>query len=95
MILGVFQNRSLNISRLRILAKMIHSFAAENNKEKITTGRVEQVDIDQQVGSAFIVRRTNFDLKKAQARAHILEGQLKALDVFFETALRHRSVSNH
>ncbi len=66
------------------MAKIIHSFAAENNKEKITTGRVEQVDIDQQVGSAFIVRRTNFDLKKAQARTHILEGQLKALDVFDE-----------
>ena len=28
-----------------------------------------------------IVRRTKFDLKKAQARAHILEGLLKALDV--------------
>ncbi len=56
----------------------------ENNKEKITTGRVEQVDIDQQMGSAYIIRRTNFDLKKAQARTHILEGQLKALDVFDE-----------
>lgn len=28
-----------------------------------------------------IVRRTKFDLKKAQARAHILEGLLKALDI--------------
>ena len=31
-----------------------------------------------------IVRRTKFDLKKAQARAHILEGLLKALDVIDE-----------
>lgn len=31
-----------------------------------------------------IVRRTNFDLKKAQARAHILEGLLKALDIIDE-----------
>ena len=31
-----------------------------------------------------IVRRTEFDLKKAQARAHILEGLLKALDFIDE-----------
>ena len=31
-----------------------------------------------------IVRRTKFDLKKAQARAHILEGLLKALDIIDE-----------
>ena len=31
-----------------------------------------------------IVRRTKFDLNKAQARAHILEGLLKALDVIDE-----------
>ena len=31
-----------------------------------------------------IVRRTKFDLKKAQARAHILEGLLKALDFIDE-----------
>ena len=31
-----------------------------------------------------IIRRTRFDLKKAQARAHILEGLLKALDVIDE-----------
>ena len=31
-----------------------------------------------------IIRRTKFDLKKAQARAHILEGLLKALDVIDE-----------
>ena len=31
-----------------------------------------------------ILRRTKFDLKKAQARAHILEGLLKALDIIDE-----------
>ena len=31
-----------------------------------------------------IVRRTKFDLKKAQTRAHILEGLLKALDIIDE-----------
>lgn len=31
-----------------------------------------------------VVRRTNFDLKKAQKRAHILEGLLKAIDIIDE-----------
>ena len=31
-----------------------------------------------------VVRRTKFDLKKAQARAHILEGLLKAIDIIDE-----------
>ena len=31
-----------------------------------------------------VVRRTRFDLKKAQARAHILEGLLKAIDIIDE-----------
>ena len=31
-----------------------------------------------------VVRRTRFELKKAQARAHILEGLLKAIDIIDE-----------
>lgn len=38
-----------------------------------------------------IVRRTRFDLKKAQARAHILEGLIKALDIIDEVISLIRS----
>ena len=31
-----------------------------------------------------VIRRTRFDLEKAQARAHIVEGLLKALDIIDE-----------
>ena len=41
-----------------------------------------------------IVRRTKFDLKKAQARAHILEGLLKALDIIDEIIAIIRSSRN-
>ncbi|MGN0190327.1 MAG: DNA gyrase subunit A [Candidatus Cryptobacteroides sp.] len=41
-----------------------------------------------------IVRRTKFDLKKAQARAHILEGLLKALDIIDEIINVIRSSKN-
>ena len=38
-----------------------------------------------------IVRRTRFDLKKAQARAHILDGLIKALDIIDEVISLIRS----
>ena len=38
-----------------------------------------------------IVRRTQFDLDKALARAHILEGLLKALDIIDEVISTIRS----
>ena len=41
-----------------------------------------------------MVRRTKFDLKKAQARAHILEGLLKALDIIAEIIAIIRSSRN-
>ena len=41
-----------------------------------------------------IVRRTKFDLKKAQARAHILEGLLKALDFIDEIINTIRASKN-
>ncbi len=57
-----------------------------NLQEVLTHYLVHQVDV--------VTRRTRYDLKKAEDRAHILEGLLKALDVIDEIIKTIRASSN-
>ncbi len=56
------------------------------NNIALVNGRPQQLNIQQIIEEfikfrlEIIVRRTEFDLKKAEARAHILEGLIKAID---------------
>ena len=64
------------------------SFAINN--VALVNGRPQTLSLKQMLGTfvdfrhEVIVRRTKFDLEKAQKRAHILEGLLKAIDVIDE-----------
>ena len=42
-----------------------------------------------------VTRRTQYDLDKAEARAHILEGLLKALDHIDEIVVHHPRQQRH
>ena len=56
------------------------------NNVALVNGRPQQLNIQQMIQEFIkfrlevIVRRTQFDLNKAEERAHILEGLIKAID---------------
>lgn len=65
-------------------------FSFSVNNVALVDGRPRQLDLKQLIKyfvrhrHEVIIRRTRFDLNKAEKRAHILEGLLKALDIIDE-----------
>ncbi len=74
----VVQNNLYKYTALQSTFGVINLALVDGTPKLLTLREMLQHYIDHQVD--VVTRRTRFDLKKAQARAHILEGYLLALD---------------
>lgn len=78
----VVLNMLFKLTQLQISYGIINLALVNNEPKELTLKQMLQHYIDHQC--EIIVRRTQYDLKKAQERAHILEALLRALDCIDE-----------
>ena len=78
----VVLNKLFSFTQLQSTCGVILLALDEGQPKILTLKEILQKYIDHQCN--IIVRRTQFDLKKAQERAHILEGLAKAIDIVDE-----------